>query len=749
MPHKIAGNRRLPVFGSRTGSLILCLLFAVWLAGCPKQDRLAEARSSLREGKVAESLVILRELVEQREADPEALYLYGRALMLTGEPGPAEWPLRKAMQDPAWFEQAGLALAETAMAGGNVENGAEILGQVIERNPQNVEARLQRANALAEAPRYRDEALDEVERIFDLDPKELRAYKPKILVHLSRNEPEEAQAVLEELGERLEETPGYDENLRGWYCATMAIFADDKGEEDLARERWTECNERFPTHENVVQQSIAFHDGRKEFARALEIAQRAFETDPKHDFKYRSMVAEHLAVLGRKDEAEELLRDGIDSGPPLDSARSWLALSSLHEISGERGKAIDELERGLEILRSSYGPQPSLVFKLADLLILEGEDDRALTLADEMTVAAHQALVRARVAHKRDRLEEALVLYEETSRLWPDNAHALYHAGHAALALGEIDRAMESFLESIRVSTSATDAQYQVARIFVAEGQWEAARDLLAQFPDAQTPDASLLGIEVLGQTESAAAAWNAARAFSERYPEQVGPAIVAAVNGVREGRGRPAAWKLVEAALESDLTPRHRIPVLLDAWDWARADAQVEVLTQATRDVIEAVPNLAGTRVLEAILHERAGERAEAVQAYRRSLDVDPDRSEALLGLAALVAEEDRAEAFRLLDRALEAEKLDGTRFLRAIEPLGADAEVEGRLEAALRIDPTHGGLALRLARGLRARGAKPEEVSALERRALRFGEGGGEAAAVGTDQIPSNASPSLPSAS
>jgi len=728
MQNNIARIRFRPAWRGRLPSTLVVLLLAfvlglVTLAGCDRGDPVAEARSLLRRGQTAESLEILRELIDEGRQDPELLFVYGSALMESGQPSLAEWPLREAMRDDVWFERAAMQLAHSAIAGGNIDNAGELLGRVLELNPENLEARMLLANAYARSPRHFSLALEEVDRILERRPDELQAFQPRILAHLGLNQPEEADAALAELGERIEQGAG-DEAMRGWYCATMAIFANDKGDEALARERWADCNERFPAHPNVVARSVEFYDARREFERALEIARAAFEIDPSPELGFRNLVSQHLQALGRNDEAEALLQEGTQVEGPDARAQAWLALSEHHEQTGDYAAAAEAVVQALEILRGRHGPQPTLLFSLADLLILAGEDERALALTDEMTVAAHRALVLGRVAQNRGRNAEALQQYDEATRLWPDNPYALYHAGRAALALGEVDAALERFRSSTRVSLSATDAAYQVARILSAEGSWRSAHEVLGQAQNELTPEAELLRVELVGRLQGPEAAWKAAGRFSSRHPARMGESVARVVDLIGRVKGSEAAWARIAPVVDDALRPRARVAVLEAALRWAPAEER-ERVAEAIAQLVAAHPELAAVHALDARLREDADDREGAIARYREALERQPDHPGALLGLARLRADGDPGESRALLERALAGDSLDADAFLGVLRRLDDGGERIELLERALQLEPTSGILALELARRLEQRDETDPRILELARRAVRFRAG------------------------
>src|SRR3990172_3850557 len=95
------------------------LLLGLALSGCEAADPLEAIRQQQASGDYAGSVARLRELLKERHDDPEVNYLYGRALVNTGQASLATWSLRQAMEDPEWLEAAGLELAQAGLVAGD------------------------------------------------------------------------------------------------------------------------------------------------------------------------------------------------------------------------------------------------------------------------------------------------------------------------------------------------------------------------------------------------------------------------------------------------------------------------------------------------------------------------------------------------------------------------------------------------------------------------------------------------------
>jgi tetratricopeptide (TPR) repeat protein len=535
------------------------------IVGCGPSDPIEQAREQMAAGKYAESIELLRELIGVNPDDPELLFLYGRALVETGQPGLAIWPLRKAMEDPNWYKRSAMLVASLEATGGNMDNAAAIYAELLEEDPDNVDIRLQRANVCAKSPRLLEEALVEVDRILEIAPDELRAHKPRILAYLGLNMAEEAGQAIEELGERIEEQEDADAQLRGWHCATMSIFAQESGDDALAAERWAVCEEEFPTHPNVVGQAVEFHRDRGELDRAIEIAEIAFSDDSSVDSGYRILLADLFRRADRPEDAESLLLEAVADENAMIRAAGLLALTDHYKAVGNLPAAAGSLERALVIMQKNSGPQPELIFSLADLLIQIGDSDRALELTPQMTVAAHRSLVRARVAHDRKQYAKALDLYEDTTRLWPENPYAPYHAGRAAMSAGQFDRAFKNFLLAVRTQDGATDARCRAGRLLDAEGKPGSAVEMLSGGRAGTTVECRLLIVEILARTKGTVVASESASYMAKSHPNYFGRGIAAAARGTRERGDMDTAWKLVEPLLSQDLQSINSLPILRD----------------------------------------------------------------------------------------------------------------------------------------------------------------------------------------
>jgi tetratricopeptide (TPR) repeat protein len=727
-----------PARGRRSPLLRRCagLLLGTALIACAPADPLEAIRQQQAAGDLAGSLEPLRELLEERRDDPEVLFLYGRALALTGQTSLAEWSLREAMKDPRWRLPAGLQVALGALRTANYEMAIETTGQLLEMEPDNVEALLMRANAYAHSRLHDEAALADVERILELDPANLDAMEPKILALIGLERIEEAGAAIDDLGTRIEEADlgSVSENLPGWHCATAAIFAEESDELERAGELWDDCVERYPGHPNVVGNGVHWYDSRGLPDRSLEILRRASETQPdSRDFRVK--LADRLRAAGRVEEAESLMRAATETEHAVLAASAWLDLVKHYQAVGEYGKGADAADRAIELAAEIAGDvSPMLRFEHADALLLAGRLDRALAVADDMSVPAHQEMIRARVAQERGQAALALEHFDEAFQLWPDNPWARYYAALAAESIGDFDRAVDAYRYAIRIAADATDARIRLARLHLAEGRPELALDLLRTKSDVHPLglEGELLSLRLIAMLGNQALVVRTLAGIRQTLPDYFGPALSHAAQGLAE-RGEPgAAIRLLrgtDAALPPDLTDPRQVDALRTLVEISREVSQLGEAEASVRAAVRAHPEVAAFHeILGRCLELRGGAAPDARAAYEQALALDPASAGALRGLARLALDSDPAAALAHFERAraADAEEPEALRgAAQVLLAMGRTAEAEVRLEELLRRDPYDADAARRLVELQLERGEVGERSVELAQRAVRFGGG------------------------
>lgn len=704
------------------------LLLSLAQAGCGREEPLGAIRKQQAAGDFAGTVEPLRTMLLEHKHDPEINYLYGRALVYTGWPSLATWPLREAMEDPAWLAPAGIQLAQASLITDDFNEAVKATTRILEANPDDAQALLYRAQAQAHWKQDPEAALADADRALELDPDLIEAYEPRILALLELERHSEAAASLEEAGRRMREA-GAPESALAWHCSTTAVFAAEAGDTERAEKTTEECLEKYPTDVTVVSNALKFYDSRGELDRSLEVARAAYDAD-RSQRNFRNVLAGRLRIAGKPEEGEALLREATEAKDPRTSAAAWADLAKYRQAMREHGAAADALARAVERAREVGEPDPRLLFQYADALVMSGQLDRALQVADEISVPVQSSLIRARVAQERGDPAKALQEYDEALRLWPDNPSARYYAARAAEQLGDFDRALEEYRYAVRIDPSATDARTRVAKLLIGQKEYRRAYQLL--FLEANKhpldPEARILGMYLIARIANPKQIQQALAELARTKPALVPLALARAAEGAAERAGPGAALNLLKAPGVDYTAPRSG-PALRDLIRFAHAAGQPEVARSHIDAALAKHPDVALFHELRGLHLELAGAPADEIRAaYQKAVEIDPNDAAALLGLGGVSMKRDPAAALALFDRAAAAAPGDPAPALAAARALlasGRADEGERRLEALLRRFPLEGEAAAELAALDLQRGEVTQRTLEWARRAARFGGG------------------------
>jgi tetratricopeptide (TPR) repeat protein len=704
----------------RVGILLLIGGIAAVSAGCPTQpeDPLVEIRELHRRGQFAESVARLRALADEDPDRPEVNYLLGAALLRTGEASLALWPLRRAAESPDYAVDAGILLARAMIQGRSTHDAVAAADRVLAIEPDNLGVLDLRAQAYLGMSRY-EEALGDIDRIIELDPENVSVLVPRVLVLIGLERIDEAEQALETARQRLETTEReVTRSMRARLCIANGLFAFEKGEAERGEAQYEECLEEFPTDPLAVSEAASFFDRIGKSERASEILQRAFEES--RDPFFRTALARRKRQLGKLEEEEELLREGAEERP---SVQSWFALGDHYVRRDDYAAACTAFEKALA---ASEEPQPMIRFALADTLVQAGEYEKAGQVAAELEQSSLRDLIRGRSLLAQGDPRRALLAFESGIRLWPNNAASRFLAAQAAEQLGDFDRAISEYRESIRADVAHTEAALALARLHAAEGADAGALEIVGKYVRAHRsdPEGYRLAIRIahrLGRHEVAIQGL----ARLSKLPGQEAAALAEEVALLAADKGPALAMEAVDRS-PLDLADPANAAALRALLEQLAALGEHEKAAARLAAALEAHPDEAVFHALRARSLRAAGQPPALVrEAFERAVELDPEHARALAGLAEVAAEAgEREAALALYDRAAEADPDDPGPARAAIQLLasGEEREAQRRLEELLRRHPLDAGAANDLARILAARGRDLDRALELAQRAERF---------------------------
>jgi tetratricopeptide (TPR) repeat protein len=706
--------------GSILRRLALWVTVCALACGLDPEARLEEVRESQRAGRFDATIEPLRELLRLSPDDPELNHLYGVALLGTGQPELAIWPLRKAAQDPERAVEDGLLLTRALLRGGSSADAVRQALHVLELAPDRVGAMRLLLQARL-AAKQNEEILEDVERILELAPGDPDALMSRLIALLSLDRADEAERALAELKEAVEVLPP-ESPWRPRICAATATFTLERGDNDAAEAVWNDCLEEFPAAEIVVHGAIEFFVKRSDRGRSLEILRRAHEAEPTH-LRFVEMLANQYGALGRDEEAVQLLRDATRDG--ANESDAWLALARYHEARDETSEARDAMAQALGMMDEVPA---ELTAAYVDLLIRAGDLDEA----EEFLVRVETSpvmlnMLRGRLFLARGEPARALAALEEGLRLWPDHSVARWLAGTAAEQLGDYDRALQEYGEAVRNDPGNRDAVLSQLRLFDAHGLLQEALATLGRYRGENPRDPEMLVLAI--RFAHRAGLPQVVQGALERLAAIPGQRGVAAAEfaAIRATQDGPQAGVEAIRSARLDLTRPANAPALVLLVQYLGAAGRQEEALEATEAALEAHPEAPGFHELAGVALRGAGDSDAARKEFQRALELEPERATALAQLAMLEVERGEPEAaIEFYDRAARTDPEDPTFRWAAVQLVansGDEAELESRIEALLARHGTHAAAALLLAQRMSSR--DPERAFQLARRAVRFGGG------------------------
>lgn len=300
-------------------------------------------------------------------------------------------------------------------------------------------------------------------------------------------------------------------------------------------------------------------------------------------------LAQVLGRLGRADEAKTHLQ---------------IAASRQVEVGG-RATCPDPLDAELATLRTGAAAHLALGRRAA----FAGQSEIELAeYRKALEIAPDDAVVRQSLGEalaRQGELEEALEQYQEAARLQPQNADFQQDIGIIASRLGRLDRALQAFEKAIELRPGSTTAHWLLAQLLQLQGRPEAAverYDAVLQLDPlhAEARTGRALALAQLGRSEEA----------------------------------RLALASLLDEQPPADPTERFNLASGIGAMgDFERAVQHFEWVAANAQE-----PSLRGQAFLRAaLLLERGGRIAEAVERLRSALVEDPQLTPAREGLERL----------------------------------------------------------------------------------------------------------------
>ncbi len=705
----------------------LCVFAVSGMLGCDRGPTIEEVRALQAQALFEDSLEPLRQLLETSPDDPEINFRYGAALNRTTSSPVAVWSLRKASEDPTWAVRAHMELASGSLRTGNYEAAIESASKVLEAEPEHVSALSLRGSAYLNGTEDPESARVDFETILDIDPGNGAAMASLAAALLFLGEVDEAEQILKEVDESAQDADAL-ESTRAILCATRATLLAERHELVAAEESLEGCLELFPNDTIVVEQAVLFFDQTERGERATRLLTEALEASP-NNAKFRSALSTRALAAGDPEKAESILREATTLPDPEMRSWAWVTLTNLYIARDDIPAAIESYREAMAL-----APEPSqlALLTLADLLAREERHEEALEVAAGLERDAYRGLIEARIHLNEFRPAEALARLEETFPSWPNNAGARYYAARAAEQLGDFERAIEEYRQSIRSDSKQTEAGLRLAKTYLEAGALQNAWNSAAQYfrIHPRDPDA----MRVLFRAASIADPKSVKQLFTQLQGGPLWSTALSIRAGLVESREGPeAALALIDGTEEVDLTLPTNAELLRTRVRLQLVLGQVDAASAASRAALDAHDDFGAFHEIHAAVLQQTGGTASQIRAALvRAVELAPRDWIALESFGQLEEDEGHLDAaLELFQRAIDAapqQESPGRALARALQRGGRSEAAERAWEDQLREHPWDAQAALTLSRIRSEAGNADDRTLELAERAVLF-HGGAEA--------------------
>jgi tetratricopeptide (TPR) repeat protein len=564
---------------------------------------------------------------------------------------------RRAIELDAGDENAVALLAGIYRRLGENEKALAVLVDAVQRAPKSAALREVLVQLRAQEG-DRAGMQQELKDLIKLKPKDQRYRYQLALAYLRNKQVDEAEAVLREA---VNSNPKTAETKLALVDFLAAQRSPARGQEELRT-----FIDREPDNYDLRFGLARLYQSDNQSGRAEAVYREVIDRDHTgpSGLKARNLIATLKIRANKLDEAERLLAEVLKENPRDNDA---LILRANIALSQNRPEAT------IADLRTVLRDQPNsvpLLRALAQAHLANGDPalaEESLKSAVELSPRDVDArLELARIMAQRDEGGQALALLEKVVIDAPDNLaarEALFRAQAAAKQLEEARRTADD----IKLLRPEQALGYYLAGI-VADAQGKPQESIreyeqaLGKQPDAAEPLAALVRAQLsLHQVD---AATNRLRSFIAKYPQNVvAPNLLAEIMIAQK---RPAdALQILAGA--SAREPRwwvlYRTMAIANLSKGNRAAA-----IESYRRGMTAVPSSTELAVDLAMLYEQGGQSESAIDLYEVFLKLNPKSEVAANNLAVLLVTHRRDQAS--LDRARDL--VDG--FARSSNPAFLD---------------------------------------------------------------------------
>lgn len=469
----------------------------------------------------------------------------------------------------------------------------------------------------------------------------------------------------------------------------LARVLEELGQDDAALARYREAQRRKPGDEDIRMAALRLLEriGKpEEVLQAWVELVRAFPREPRYELK----LAELFFQAAKGKEAGELLKRISRSHPQDPSVH--LQVVDLWMRYGDKDSR-GEVETEYKLLMKLEPEEPSHVMSLGEYYWSIEDRTRALSTWQRLQKMGGKKgegrFLYAEALFDHDLFAEALVELTAALELAPDNERivrslALLHEkmGRRQDALAAWQKLVERSAGAARTTAATREAREHIIELWDKDGRLETEIAGLQRRFSAEPPDLGagrFLAVALLrlGRVSEA-------RSIYERLDELL-PQDHETLTGLEQVYTRQSDNPRVMEVLErlAKASPRAAIEYLHRAAELALSSGDENTARKLARQIVEAAPAEASAYTRVGDLYARMDMRAEAAEAWRNVLNLEPRNMAVRFKLASLYRDQGLDQREEQVLTEIVRETNDSTELMRAGRRLLQVALVSGRLES------------------------------------------------------------------
>lgn len=426
---------------------------------------------------------LLLDRAEELKADALAYYMLGVIHEEEGENQQALENFQKALDlDPAHHELA-RRVAQIRVRRGEASMAVNLLKDTLTVVDDQPDVYLDLARIYALQLRRSDAAVEYATQALEVDPEYFPAYQTILGLHLTRNDLDAAQELLERALEVESSKPEFWVQI-GTLFSQLYSRRDPPTEAEAAAtlERVYEKGlEHAGGDPNLLGHVADFHILNDQVEQAIPLYEKILEMESPRtaangqvDYaNVREKLARSYRVVGRTDQAIEVLEDIIERDPMRYT--TYEILGELLEESGQYERAAANFEQSLTLNPN----QPHTYLRTAELFLHRNVDQASTAIEileqgrERFPDRPEMGYLLALSLREAERYQDALTMFEKTLQAAQRHAEGLvnaifyFHYGAAAERAGLYDKAAELFRQAIELDPSFAPAYNYLGYMWV------------------------------------------------------------------------------------------------------------------------------------------------------------------------------------------------------------------------------------------------------------------------------------------